>query len=71
MTLDEAEKKGCPYRIIHKMKNAGIVSFSTPHTDNFDWEKIDKDIVFLMSGKGSLIEPDDPIMTRFEILDIR
>ena len=75
MTIEEAELRGCPSHIVSKLKKYGVSSFSTPHNlDNINWGKIENDVDYMMSGimgtDASPIIKDEPIRTRFEILDL-
>jgi len=67
MTIEEAEKLGCPISIIEKCKWAKISSYNISKIDDTNWDKVEK---LINCSIATMNKPYEPILTRFEILDL-
>ena len=75
MTIEEAKNRGCPHYIIDKFKSVGIASYEVNTGKNTNWKKVEKladEIIRTYMAKNTplSVEVDEPILTRWEILDL-
>ena len=71
MNLEEAKELGCPDYLLKKLKDLGVVSFSSPHNvTSVDWAKFEDGIDFLFRNHVGDDEDFNKILNRFEILDL-